>query len=148
MRHYQIGVVSSLLVSSFLITSATAQSTLGNLGHPKAEIIGGAVAAGAGIALITITVIEVHKSHHTLKGCVTTSPSGLQVISDADRKFYQLSGVTTNVKVGDQVRLHGSKEKSKGSSDRTFIIQEVKKDYGPCKVPPSGRAVVPVTDTP
>jgi len=140
MRHYHTAVVSSLIVSSVLITSATAQTTLGNLGHPKAEIIGGAVAAGAGIALVTITVIEVHKSHHTFKGCVTTSPNGLQGISDSDRRVYQLSGVTANLKAGDQVRLHGSKEKSKGSGDRTFVIQEVKKDYGPCKAPPSATA--------
>jgi len=150
MRHYRTGVVSSLIVSSLLVSGATAQttSTLGSFGNVKGEIIGAAVAAGAGIALVTFAVIEVQKSHHTLKGCVTTSTNGLQGISDSDGKVYQLSGVTTNLKVGDQVRLHGSKEKSKGSAERTFLVQEIKKDYGPCKAALSVPAVSAAPKTP
>ena len=93
-------------------------------------------------------MIEVQKSHHTLKGCVNTSANGLQGISDSDGKVYQLSGVTTNLKVGDQVRLHGSKEKSKGSAERTFLVQEIKKDYGPCKAALSVPAVSAAPKTP
>jgi len=56
MRHYRTGVVSSLIVSSLLVSGATAQttSTLGSFGNVKGEIIGAAVAAGAGIALVTL----------------------------------------------------------------------------------------------
>jgi len=139
MRHHHTAVLSSLIVSSLLLSGAATQScnssNYGDVGPSKGEVIGAAVGVGAGIAIATVVLVEVHKSHHTLKGCVTTSPNGLQVIGDSDGKVYQLSGVTTNVKVGDQVRLHGSKPKQKGSSDRTFILQEIKKDYGPCKAP-------------
>ena len=152
MRHFHTAVVSSLIVPSVLLSGAATQScnssNYGDVGPSKGKVIGAAVGVGAVIAIATVVLVEVHNSHHTLKGCVTTSPNGLQVISDFDGKVYQVSGVTANVKVGDQVRLHGAKEKSKGSSNRTFIIQEIKKDYGPCKAPVSASAATQAPKTP
>jgi hypothetical protein len=119
-----------------------------NVGVSQGQIVGAAVGVGAVIAVGTIVIVEVHKSHHTVKGCVTAGPDGIQLHTEDGRKVYALTGVTTSVQVGDIVKLHGNKEKHQkdAAGDQDFMIQKMSRDYGPCKAvlaaPPSA---VPAT---
>jgi hypothetical protein len=105
------------------------------IGSRKGEVIGVGVAAVGVIVIGTVVLVHVHNSHHTIKGCVVAGPSGVQIQSGtgSDRKTYTLSG-DTNVKVGDLVKVHGSKvKKVKNSTDeQTFLVEKLNKDYGPC----------------
>jgi hypothetical protein len=51
-------------------------------------------------------------------------------------KTYALTGNTAGINAGDLVRLHGTKLKQvKGSAgDRTFTVERISRDYGPCKL--------------
>jgi hypothetical protein len=71
-----------------------------------------------------------------VKGCVSAGPSGLLVHNESDNENYALVGITANTKVGDRVRLHGSKDKKTKDSavDRTFVVEKITRDYGPCTV--------------
>jgi hypothetical protein len=128
-------------LSSFLLCgfqqSPTSCKSSGSIGPSNAEVIGVAVAVGAVIVVGTVVLVEVHKSHHTIKGCVTAGPNGLQVENDSDKKIYSLTGVPANVKAGDIVKVNGNKEKkAKGSTDnQQFVVAKMSKDYGPCQVP-------------
>jgi hypothetical protein len=96
-----------------------------------------AVAVGVGAVVVgTIVLIEVHHSHHTVKGCVFSGQNGIEVQTQGDMKSYALSGDTANIKVGDRFRFHGTKlKKVKGSAgDQTFKVETISKDYGPCKL--------------
>jgi hypothetical protein len=110
--------------------------------HTGAEVA--AVAVVAGVVIGTVVLVEVHKGHHRVKGCVSTGPNGLQIrtINDMDSKTYTLEGVTQDVKVGDLVQVHGSKVKKVKNSigDQTFMVEKLSKDYGPCKVNPTPAA--------
>jgi hypothetical protein len=138
--NHRAGIVSMTLLTCLLLSGATAPQTCNtsneSIGPSKGEVIGVAVAVVGVVAIGTVVLVEVHKSHHTIKGCVLAGPSGLQVQDTSNQKIYDVTGVTANVKVGDQVRLHGNKEKkAKGATTQTFTIEKLNKDYGPCKVP-------------
>ena len=101
-------------------------------------VVGAAVGVSA-IAVGTAVLIHVHKTHHNLKGCVIAGQGGLELVNDGDKKTYALAGITTDIKIGDKVHIHGDKvKKAKDSiADQTFEVDKLSKDYGPCKVMPA-----------
>jgi hypothetical protein len=100
--------------------------------HTGEEV--GVIAGVAGVVIGTIAVVEVHKENHTIKGCVTASPSGLQLRDQHNSQTYTLLGATASTKVGDIVQLRGTKEKTaKGSTaDPSFVVERLYRSYGPC----------------
>jgi hypothetical protein len=134
------GTVAMVALTSFLFCGATAPTGCVTTTTPapapassKAPVIG-AVVAVVGIGFGTAVLIEAHRSHN-IKGCVLAGPGGLQLQDDGDMKIYDLAGTTADVKVGDQVRVHGDKKKKeKGATDQIFAVQKLNRDYGPCKV--------------
>jgi hypothetical protein len=140
------GLVAFAALSAFLLSGASSPTTCSNSNSntnnniPGTNITPGQatailVGSAAAIAVGTIVLVEVHKSHHTVKGCVTAGPDGLQVHNQGDQKVYALTGLTASVKVGDIVKLNGNKEKNQKDSagDVDFMIQKISRDYGPCK---------------
>ena len=107
-----------------------------SFGPTRGQITAAAVGISAAAAVTVVVIVEVHRSHHTVKGCVSSGPNGFQVQTQDDAKTYALAGNTANITVGDLVRFHGTKEKKvKGSAgDRTFTVEKISRDYGPCKV--------------
>jgi hypothetical protein len=113
-------------------------------GPSNGEIIGAAVAVVGVVVIGTVVLVEVHNSHHTIKGCVLNGPAGLQVQDMENTHIYNVTGITAGVKVGDAVRLHGDKQKKvKGETGQGFVIQKINKDYGACKVTPALAAATP-----
>ena len=98
-------------------------------------MIGVVVGVVAVVAVGTVILVELHKDHHSVKGCVFVGTNGVQVQNESDHKMYTVTGATQNVKPGDRVRLSGSKEKQpKGSTAaRVFVVEKFSKDYGSCK---------------
>jgi hypothetical protein len=119
-----------------------------NTGPNVAAIAVGVVAGAAATAVI---LVSVNHAHHNLKGCVFSTPNGLQLRTE-DLKDYTLTGSTTNLAVGNSVRLHGDRQKHDKTApgEQIFLVKELKKNYGPCTVlaasiPSPG---VPVTSPP
>lgn len=84
----------------------------------------------------TVGVAYAVKNHnHTLQGCVFSGPSGME-LRTSESKIYALEGNATTIKVGDRLKLHGSKLKNtKGSTgDQVFVVEKLSKDYGGCPV--------------
>jgi hypothetical protein len=139
------GIVAFVALSSFLLCGATSPNSCSNSNTnndipgtslSEGQAIGIVVGAGAAIAVGTIVLVEVHKSHHTIKGCVTAGSDGIKVHNESDQKVYALTDITANVKVGDIVKVNGNKNKRQKDSagDEEFAVAKVSKDYGPCKV--------------
>lgn len=78
----------------------------------------------------------VENQRHTLRGCVLSSPGGLELRTSDSKIVYALEGHDATIKVGDRVKLHGSKlKKAKDSTtDQVFVVEKLNKDYGPCPV--------------
>jgi hypothetical protein len=104
---------------------------------PSGTAIAG-VAIGVGAAVVA-TVVLVHHSHHTLKGCAFSGTNGLELQTDSDQKTYALTGETSAIKVGDIVRVAGSKKKKNSAVPASFLVEKVSKDYGQCKASPASR---------
>jgi len=120
------------------------QNTKISLGPSGADLAAAVVGVGA-VVVGTVVIIKVHNSHHTVKGCVFSDPNGLQVQSEGDLKTYALTGETSNIRVGDLVRFHGTKLKKVKSSpgNRIFVVEKVTRDYGPCRLAPGHTANTP-----
>ena len=74
----------------------------------------------------------VESQHHSLQGCLFTAPGGLE-LHTSDAKVYALEGESASLKVGDRVKLHGSKLKEKNSTrGQVFVVEKLTKDYGTC----------------
>jgi hypothetical protein len=138
---HRTGIISILALACFLLGFAPAAHAQGfnlsGIGPSKGQVIGAGIGAGAVItAAIVIPVLIIH-NHHNIKGCILTADNGLQLRQD-NAKSFTLTGITTYVKPGERVTLHGTRQKtSKGSSDvPTFLVDGVTKDYGSCKLPP------------
>jgi hypothetical protein len=105
--------------------------------------VGLSIAASAAIvAGVTVGItLAVQNSHHTLHGCAFTGPNGPE-LRTADSKVFALEGSPEAIKVGDRLKLHGSKlKKTKNSTgDQVFVVEKLKKDYGPC---PAAAAATP-----
>ena len=109
----------------------------GGIGPSTGEVVGAAVGVGAVIAVAIIVPVEISHSHHTLSGCVITGSSGLE-LRTSDSKTYALEGAAASIKVGDRVKLHGSKaKKTKDTAgDEVFRVEKLNRDYGSCPVSP------------
>jgi hypothetical protein len=149
--HRRRGIICFVALLSFLLCGATSpngctsSSPPPSIGPSNGEIIGAAVGISAGIVVGVVVLVEVNKSHHNLKGCVTAGPDGLTLHTEGNGKTYALTGVPANVKVGDVIQVHGSKSKGQKDSagDQDFAVEKMSKDYGPCKAllaPPAGTA--------
>ena len=104
-----------------------------SIGPSTGEVVGIGIAAVAVVAAVIIIPVEISKSHHTLKGCVLSTPNGLE-LRTTDNKTYALSGTTADITAGNTLRLHGNRQNPpKGAADPQFIIQKVQKNYGPCQ---------------
>ena len=113
-------------------------SGLANIGPSNGEIIGAAVGIGAVVAVAIIVPVEISRSHHILTGCVVTGPNGLE-LQTSDSKTYSLEGDAAGIKVGDKVKLHGTKiKKTKESTGPgVFKVEHLNRNYGPCPVAPA-----------
>jgi len=142
------GIVSMIALSSFLLCGSTTPTQCKDqIGPSTGEVVGIGVGITAGIVIGTVVLVEVHKSHHTLKGCVTSGPSGLAVLNESDKRTYALTGVPINVKVGDIVKVTGTKERKQldSAGNEDFVVARMSKDYGPCK---AALAAGPLAATP
>lgn len=137
--HRCSGIIAFAALSSFLLsgsTSPTSCPSSGNIGPSGGQVAGAIIGVGAVITVGTVVLVKVHNSHHTIRGCVTAGPDGIQVRNKGDKKVYTITGATAGVKVGDVVKVHGNKERHHKDSNggEEFVVQKINRDYGPCEV--------------
>jgi hypothetical protein len=138
------GIFSMIVLSVFLFCGQTAPQqcntqTNSSPDHLEAEVLGTGIAVVAAITITTIVLV--HNAHHRLTGCVYTAPEGTMLVTSSDGKKFLLQGATTDLKVGDRVKVHGShaKQNKADKGDPIFVVEKINKDYGSCKT------AVPVT---
>ena len=133
----KFGFIALVGLAPFFLCGATSPTGCQPQPQPSNDgIYATAAAVTAGIVVGAVVLVEVNKAHHTVKGCVSAGHNGLVVRNESDNENYALVGVTANTKVGDRVRLHGAKDKKAKDSagDRTFVVEKMTRDYGPCTV--------------
>jgi uncharacterized protein DUF5818 len=130
----RLGITAFAGLTVLLCSGSTAPTQCqGSIGPSSGEIIGAAVGVGAVIAVAIIVPVEISQSHHIVTGCVMTSANGLE-LQTSGGKTYALEGDAASIKVGDRVKVHGSKiKKTKDSTGPgVFRVEKLNRDYGPC----------------
>ena len=123
-----------LLCALCLTTTRTARADVADVGDAKAT---GVIIAIVGVgALIGLGVYYAVRHGHSLRGCASSHPDGMQLLNEGDQKTYLLGGNVNGVKPGDRVRVTGNKQKN-GGSGRQFFVKKLSKNYGSCSVPAS-----------
>jgi hypothetical protein len=129
-----------LLCASLLLFIEPAKAqTGGPIGITKSQgdwIIVGIVAAGAAIGIGIYLVIH-YSVDRPITGCAVSSGGGLSLQHEGDQQTYTLLGDTAAIKPGDRIRVSGKKRKQSPSGNRDFLVEKLKKDYGPCKTLPA-----------
>lgn len=136
-RHW--GITAFAVMGALTCTGAsspTGCNTSGSnqtIGPSNGELVGAAVGIGAVIAIAIIVPVEISRSHHLVTGCVMTAAGGLE-LRTSEGKTYSLEGDAASIKIGDKVKVHGSKiKKSKDSTGPgVFRVETLTRDYGPC----------------
>jgi hypothetical protein len=130
----RLGITAFAGLTVLLCSGSTAPTQCqGSIGPSTGEVVGAAVGVGAVIAVAIIVPVEISRSHHIITGCVRTGTSGLE-LQTSDGKTYALEGDAASIKVGDKVKIHGSKiKKTKDSTGPgVFRVEKLNRDYGPC----------------
>ena len=126
----------------FLFSGATAPqqcTPAPQSGSSDAGIIAAGVGVLAVVAVGTVVLVEVHKSHHQVKGCVSRGPEGFQARTN-EGKVWTLSGDMASLNPGDLVKVQGNRvSRSKAAAplaagEQMFFVESLKKDYGACKL--------------
>ena len=125
-------LIALLIPVLFLSTALVAKADLpySSNNAKNAGVIIGVVAVTAGVGFLVY-----YSAHHghSLRGCASSGPDGLQLANEGDGRTYELTGESAAVTPGDRVRVSG--KKSKGDTNhRQFVVTKLSKDYGACKV--------------
>jgi hypothetical protein len=130
----------ALVLSPAASSISDGQQSSGCIGVCNSTIVGAAVGIGAAVATVAI-IIAVNHDHHILKGCVFSGSNGPE-LQTSDAKTFALAGDAAGIKVGDRVKLHGSKAKKikDSTGPAVFKVEKLDRDYGPCPVPPARAA--------
>jgi hypothetical protein len=132
------GLISMLALTSYLFCgfSQPAQcNSSGRIGPSTGEVVAAGVGIGAVIAVVVAVPIVISHKHHTAQGCVMTGRNGLEVQQEDNSKPLSLVGDAPGLKVGELVKLHGTKQKKQEGVNQAFVVEKVTKDYGPCRMP-------------
>ncbi len=114
-----------------LALPAFPQTGLGGIGPSKGQII--AAIAGAAAVLTGLGFLIYHETHKhpSITGCAASSPDGLTLQNEKDKKVYALSGDSFALKAGERVTVKGKKVKD-SSGKFSFQVEKLTKDYGSC----------------
>ena len=117
--------ISAMLITSIcLLVSTTAHAQTPGLVGPctsnckpiggvtTGEVVGVVVGVAAAVTVVTVLVIHHERSAHearTITGCVNSTPAGMSMTDDRDKRAYTLSGATASLKPRERYTLQGKK---------------------------------------
>jgi hypothetical protein len=130
--HRRKGIICTAALAPLLVCGGVSIS-----GCTSGQVAASVAGLAAIVVATTVVLVEVNNAHHTMKGCVTGGQDSFELTTLGNKETYALSGVTANLKVGDVIKVHGSKRKAKKDSPRSFEVQKINRDYGPCSAVPA-----------
>lgn len=86
--------------------------------------------------MVIVAYVVIHESSkkRSITGCVTPAENGMSLTDEKDKRFYALSGNTTDVKPGDRMTLRGKKIKPKDAGKpAVWETKTMSKDFGVCQ---------------
>jgi len=129
-----------LALASIAFCEAASPASAEPEGSP--QLSGGTVVVagiGAGVVIGTVAIIELFHRKHTIRGCVSEGPDGLQIVDEKTQVKYILRGNEDSVQSGQTTAIRGRKKHKK--HQLYFLVKKVRGEYGPCGQSPAIDAV-------
>ena len=121
----------ALALCFLLAVPASPQSSYGNIGPSKGEVIGAIAGAAAVLGGVGYLIYHETHKHPTITGCLASSPDGLSLTNEKDWKVYALSGDLTTLNAGKRVSVKGRKKKD-STGKFSLQVEKLSKDLGAC----------------
>jgi hypothetical protein len=104
------------------------------IGISQGQAVGIVVVFAAVVAGVTVLVYYMVRQPPTITGCAVAGANGLTLENESDHQAFFLIGDTAAVKPGDRIKVKGKRQKGKGNAkgSRSFIVFDLKEDYGAC----------------
>jgi hypothetical protein len=131
-RTLRISIAVLLVCVYSVVSSRPADAQSGQI-VSKSDVVLIFVAVAAVGAAIGVGVYFAVRQPPSITGCVVSGSGGLTLLNESDHQTFLLMGDTGAVKPGDRVRVKGKKKKD-SAGNRSFLVDQVKKDYGACPV--------------
>jgi hypothetical protein len=120
-------------LSLALSPRAEAQSGGGKI-VSNGTIAGVIVGVVAAVVIVAYVVIHESSKKRSITGCVTPAENGMSLMDEKDKRFYALSGNTTDIKAGDRMTLRGKEFKPKDAGKPVvWETKTISKDLGVCQ---------------
>ncbi|MGA2217702.1 MAG: hypothetical protein ABSG51_06430 [Terracidiphilus sp.] len=129
-------ILATATVCALALTAAAPERAQANTIPTKSDVVWIGVAIGAIGAGIGIGIYYGFHHGHSLKGCAVSGASGLELKNKGDDQTYTLVGAVSTIKPGERVRVSGKKAKKSAGPAPQFVVEQMSKDYGPCRVNP------------
>jgi hypothetical protein len=136
-RSLRLPIAIALLCAFLALSSCPAEAQTGGIGITNGQaagIIAGFVAVVAGVSIIVYFAV---RTPPTITGCAVSGANGLNLTNESNHQTFILLGETASIHPGDRVKIKGKRQKKDTAGNRSFLVSEIKKDYGACaaKVP-------------
>ena len=134
---FSVRFIVIVLCVSLAIVGTPVKARADSISTEVTEAFIAIIVAGVGVGIGIYFAVRPH--HPALKGCVTSTPDGLQLLNASDHTNYLLIGDIASIKAGDLVKVSGKKQKLDKTATvpaRSYIVEKLNKDYGPCKAQP------------
>ena len=118
-------VVCLSLLACSVRANADRFSTIGD------EIVIGIVATSVAIGVAIGFSIHAVRNH-SLEGCIVAGPGALELRQSGNPQLWALSGDIASLQPGRHVSVAGKRQKKTAAATRDFLVEKVKKNYGPC----------------
>jgi len=128
-RTLRVSIAILLLCACSVVFSrpAEAQAVTGG------QVVGIFVAIAAIGAAIGVGVYFAVRQPPSITGCVVAGSGGLTLQNEGNHQDFLLMGDIATIKPGERVRVKGKKKKD-SAGHRSFLVDQVKKNYGACAV--------------
>jgi hypothetical protein len=131
-----IAVLLICILTALSSRPARAQIGISNGQAAAITVAMGAIAVGVGVGLYFA-----FRTPPTITGCAIAGTNGLTLQSEGDHQTFFLTGETAPIKAGDRVKVKGKKQKKDAAGNRSFLVSDLKNDYGAC----TNLAPIPLT---
>lgn len=131
-RMLRISIAVLLACVYAVVASRPAEAQSGQI-VSKSTVVWVFVAVAAVGAAIGVGVYFAVRQSPSVTGCVASGSGGLTLQNEGDHQNFLLMGDTAAIKPGERVRVKGKKKKD-AAGNRSFLVDQVKKDYGACAV--------------
>lgn len=134
MRSLRLFIATALICAFLTAFSRPAEAQ--SIPISQGQAVGIVVIFAAVVAAVTVAIYYTIRRPPSITGCAIAAATSLTLQNEADQQTFNLTGDIAAIKPGNRIRVKGKKKNKDASGNRTFLVDKLSKDFGPCKAAP------------